>query len=199
MPCVPAISPGSTPAGPSASSRSLASRGHCVRRPYRFGKLLADFTPPVKSFLSYEDASAFAAGRDPPSTSSDKPIRFYGVAVGRKPGVYTDWPKAQEAIKGWKGPKYKKFDTRADAEAFVRTYSTAAAALAERDGDGIAQFDEPPAKKAKTSTKPVLSRSNVMVVYTDGSSLGNGRSGACAGVGVYFGPADPRFEPGPSF
>ncbi|XPS67853.1 Ribonuclease H [Ascochyta lentis] len=31
-----------------------------------------------------------------------------------------------------------------------------------------------------------------VVVYTDGSSLGNGRTGAVAGVGVYFGPNDKR-------
>jgi len=31
------------------------------------------------------------------------------------------------------------------------------------------------------------------VVYTDGSSLGNGANGARAGVGVYWGPNDPRF------
>ena len=29
-------------------------------------------------------------------------------------------------------------------------------------------------------------------IYTDGSSLGNGKNGAFAGVGVYFGPCDNR-------
>ncbi|KAL2263585.1 hypothetical protein VTK26DRAFT_6052 [Humicola hyalothermophila] len=145
-----------------------------------------------KSFLSYEDASAFAAGRDPPSASNEKPIRYYGVAVGRKPGVYTDWAKAQEAIVGWKGPKYKKFDTLAEAEAFVRNYHAATATAAGRGSDGTGQTEEPPTKKAKTSAKPPSSRSDVMVVYTDGSSLGNGKDGASAGVGVYFGPSDPR-------
>lgn len=32
-----------------------------------------------------------------------------------------------------------------------------------------------------------------MVVHTDGGSRGNGKVGARAGVGVYFGPKDPRF------
>ena len=31
-----------------------------------------------------------------------------------------------------------------------------------------------------------------LVIYTDGAALGNGRSGATAGVGVYFGPLDTR-------
>jgi ribonuclease HI len=32
-----------------------------------------------------------------------------------------------------------------------------------------------------------------IVIYTDGSALGNGKVGAVAGVGVYFGNEDPRF------
>ncbi|KAI9230643.1 MAG: ribonuclease H-like domain-containing protein, partial [Piptocephalis tieghemiana] len=31
-----------------------------------------------------------------------------------------------------------------------------------------------------------------LVVYTDGCALGNGREGARAGIGVWFGPNDPR-------
>jgi ribonuclease HI len=167
---------------------------------------------PVKSFLSYEDASAFAAGRNPPSTANDKPDRFYGVAVGRKPGVYTEWSAVQAAIIGWKGPKYRKFDTRAEAEAFVRSWSAVAKAAKpvapapasdddeddddddddeedDEDADGI---EEPPAKRAKQGGNSD-GRNGVLVVYTDGSSLGNGRAGAAAGVGVYFGFSDPRF------
>lgn len=109
--------------------------------------------------------------------------------------MYTDWPKAQEAIIGWKGPKYKKFDTRAEAEAFVRSHGTGATVtgMLEPDSDEAEAPQEPPAKKAKRNTKAALSRGNVVVVYTDGSSLGNGRLGAAAGVGVYFGESDARF------
>ncbi|KAL2143062.1 hypothetical protein VTI28DRAFT_402 [Corynascus sepedonium] len=150
-----------------------------------------------KSFLDYEDASAFAAGRDPPSANSErKPPRFYGVAVGRKPGVYTEWPAAQEAIVGWKGPKYKKFDTRAEAEAFVRSYSASGRPVAstapETEKNMVDSTEEPLTKKPRTSTMPRSVRNGVLVIYTDGSSLGNGRLGAAAGVGVYFGPGDPR-------
>jgi len=158
----------------------------------------ANRNPSVKSFLDYEDASAFAAGRDPPSANSErKPPRFYGVAVGRKPGVYTEWPAAQEAIVGWKGPKYKKFDTRAEAEAFVRSYSASGRPVAstapETEKNMVDSTEEPLTKKPRTSTMPRSVRNGVLVIYTDGSSLGNGRLGAAAGVGVYFGPGDPRF------
>lgn len=33
-------------------------------------------------------------------------------------------------------------------------------------------------------------------IYTDGSALGNGKTGAVAGVGVYFGPRDTRYALG---
>lgn len=152
----------------------------------------------VKSFLTYEDASAFAAGREPASAMDDtKPPRFYGVAVGRKPGVYTEWPAAQEAIIGWKGPKYKKFETRAEAEDFVRSFSGTSKAIVptvtgsdQDEPDGI---EEPLAKKRKTAKKVTKTPHGLVIVYTDGSSLGNGRVGAAAGVGVYFGDNDPRF------
>jgi ribonuclease HI len=111
--------------------------------------------------------------------------------------VYTEWSAAQEAIVGWKGPKFKKFDTRAEAEAFVRSFAGAAKPTASTvlaaDQDGLDGVEEPPAKKTKTTNKVPNARNGVVVVYTDGSSLGNGRVGATAGVGVYFGAGDPRF------
>lgn len=38
---------------------------------------------------------------------------------GIKPGVYLDWPSAQAQIRGVSNPRHKKFNTRAEAEAFV--------------------------------------------------------------------------------
>ncbi|KAL1839989.1 hypothetical protein VTJ49DRAFT_952 [Mycothermus thermophilus] len=141
-----------------------------------------------KSFVNYEDAAAFVDGRSPPSGAADnKPPRFYGVAVGREPGVYTEWSKVQEAVKGWKGPKYRKFDTRQEAEEFVRTGKVPV--VTATDGDTV---EESPAKKTKTTPNASAKRNPVVVVYTDGSSRGNGKVGAAAGVGVYFGPNDPR-------
>ena len=48
------------------------------------------------------------------------------------------------------------------------------------------------AEKLKTKMQNVNRKDDMMVIYTDGSSLSNGQAGARAGVGVYFGPADPR-------
>jgi ribonuclease HI len=101
------------------------------------------------------------------------------VARGRDPGIYTDWESAAEAIKGWKGPKYKRFDTRQEAAEFIRTHGNVATEELVGDKGGKAKLKDD-------------SEADVHPIYTDGSSLANGRAGAVAGVGVYFGPGDKR-------
>ncbi|KAI6352591.1 hypothetical protein MCOR25_009376 [Pyricularia grisea] len=184
------------PAGPSSSV-------------FQFSDL--DITPLLidKSFLTLAEAEAFVAGQNP-GGNSDKSEKYYAVAIGNRPGVYTDWNEAQRAYTGVKGPKYKKFSTRAEAEEFMRVFgprtqkSTAPVSEAEEDeedeededGDEGAEedssevdlddFDEPPAKKAKTAPDGMTE------VYTDGSSMGNGKKNSAAGIGVFFGVGDPR-------
>jgi ribonuclease HI len=111
--------------------------------------------------------------------------------VGRKPGVYENWEEASEQIKDVKGPKYKKFATRAEAEAFVASGGKITAATAAKKGD----TEEKPAKKAKTSASegPKLKADGLLKVWTDGAARGNGQKGAQAGVGVFFGVNDPRY------
>ncbi|KAK0669266.1 putative ribonuclease [Cercophora samala] len=46
----------------------------------------------------------------------------------------------------------------------------------------------PPAKRPRPNPDP----GELTVVYTDGAAPGNGKSHATAGIGVYFGPGDPR-------
>lgn len=57
------------------------------------------------------------------------------------PGVYLDWTSAQEQIQGVKGPKYKKFNTKAEAEAFV--------AQGRNKNGSLAGVQVPPEKKHK--------------------------------------------------
>ena len=90
-----------------------------------FTNPLLPFT--VQAFPSSSQAEAFISGRSTEAEGADsqtnnkaaKPSKYYAVRVGRRPGVYTDWPTAQAQIKGWKGPKHRRFDTRAEAEEYV--------------------------------------------------------------------------------
>ena len=76
-----------------------------------------------KSFTSFADAESFLAGIDPsldPNSSSFVQTKFYGVQRGRVPGVYTNWPSAQQQIVGFTRPRHRGFATRAEAETFVK-------------------------------------------------------------------------------
>jgi ribonuclease HI len=127
-----------------------------------------------------QEAKDFAAGKISATAPKPQGDKFYGVAVGHVPGVYEDWAVAAEQIKDVKGPKYRKFSTREEAEEFVRSGGKSS---------GVAAA--PPTKKVKTSQSSATDRS--VHAYTDGSSRGNGRRGALAGVGVFFGDGDSRY------
>jgi ribonuclease HI len=132
---------------------------------------------------------------------ADEPDKFYAVAVGEPTGIFTDWSEAQKATTGVKGPKYKRFSTRAEAVAYIRQFGSREAieALGEKvEPVEKVEVEEklftiqkftPILKDSEADTKP---RENVLDIYTDGSSLANGRKGARAGLGVYFGENDPR-------
>lgn len=193
-----------------------------------------------KSFPTLSEANSFLT--DTPVTASGSTSRFYGVQRGRQPGVYTDWSVAQDQIKGFRAPKYRKFSTWADADAFVRQgreeengvagvvvskesqipkvpgmtdtplkdelgneYPAGTGPLPPGAEDG---FDpnilldpatgrmvyKTPQQKAATKLQPKAGSANMLRIYTDGSSLGNGKTVAKAGVGVYFGPGDDRYD-----
>jgi ribonuclease HI len=149
------------------------------------------------------DAKDFVAGKNPPNsaaankTSTKKDAgKFYAVARGIKPGIYTDWETASVAISGAKGPKYKKFATMDDAKAFMNEWKQADINVfrtPEQEDD-----EQPPAKKTKTAASggdnPGNLDMDVIKIFTDGSCLGNGIHGATAGVGVYFGRGDSRYN-----
>ncbi len=167
----------------------------------------------VKSFITPQDAALFVSGKDPTPKDTGPPTRFYAVAIGLKPGVYTDWAEAQRAFVGSKGPKYKKFPTREEAESFVRQFAPAGTtrqAFEEEDDDDDEEEEDdddddeeeeevesPPSKKARVSSRAggssiVNKDADLLNVWTDGSSLGNGKIGSRAGVGVFFGHGDKR-------
>ena len=76
-----------------------------------------------KSFATQAEAEAFMNNTDG-STGGGRngakgESKYYGVQVGRNPGVYETWPEVLQQITGWRAPKHKVFKTRAEAELFV--------------------------------------------------------------------------------
>ncbi|KAI0392690.1 ribonuclease H-like protein [Xylariaceae sp. FL0594] len=149
-------------------------------------------------FLSREDAEAFVAGKKT-SVAADSEEKFYAIAVGREPGIYTDWDEASLAIKGWKAPKYKKFATREEAVEFIRAHGNeeTLTSLTKKGAEPAAKKLKKTQARREPSDGLVIQGnspedSETLQVFTDGSSLSNGRAGATAGVGVFFGVGDER-------
>jgi Caulimovirus viroplasmin len=44
---------------------------------------------------------------------------FWAVAKGRVEGIYTTWPEAHAQVNGFSGNVHKKFETLAEARAFI--------------------------------------------------------------------------------
>nr|POE93059.1 ribonuclease h [Quercus suber] len=218
-----------------------------------------------KSFSTLTEAQAFV--RD--DSISDrgggvgKTPKWYGVRSGRVPGVYTTWQEVLEQITGWKLPKHKVFKTRIEAERYVADgpHSQTNGSGDDYGDGGTLESIEPadeihPAKKVKsgkgrksqtvkdenghddqldygayepgeapflpdmldgfdtsilldqdtnglrykTGNELIATKYQAMnpvrnvplKIWTDGSTLANGQSGAVAGVGVFFGPLDGR-------
>ncbi|KAK8877298.1 hypothetical protein PGQ11_002244 [Apiospora arundinis] len=45
--------------------------------------------------------------------------KYYAVAVGRKPGVYTSWPECESQVKGFSGHKFMGFPSHKEAQKFI--------------------------------------------------------------------------------
>ncbi|TGO67933.1 hypothetical protein BOTNAR_0033g00310 [Botryotinia narcissicola] len=145
-----------------------------------------------KSFSTQSDAEAFVAGKNPAKPS--KGDKFYAVAVGHETGVYEEWADAKKQIDGVKGPKYKKFATREEAEEFVReggktNKKVKTGAGKEESGKKLVKGKDKVTVEEKSQE---FVKGDTIKVWTDGSSRGNGKVGAVAGYGVFFGDGDDR-------
>ncbi|NOY68789.1 MAG: ribonuclease HI [Deltaproteobacteria bacterium] len=107
-----------------------------------------------------------------------KKKKFYAVAKGRRPGIYTDWfgpGGAYDQVKGFAGAVYKGFFTRGEAEIFcknppVRKWQKASPP--KQTG-----LDKPPA--AHVDGAPDTGE---VIMYTDGCALNNPGPGGYGSV-----------------
>ncbi|TEA22688.1 Ribonuclease H1 [Colletotrichum sidae] len=141
-----------------------------------------------KSFTTYKDAEIFAAGGNPSGggkSSKPKATRYYAVASAKRTGIFTNWDDISDAIIGTKGPKYKKFETLHEAFAYMKQWGEPNVVAKARAQWGKYLGGE-------TSSSDADPPVDFLEIYTDGSSLGNGKANSRAGVGVWFGPGDER-------
>ncbi|KAG0054439.1 hypothetical protein BGZ83_011233 [Gryganskiella cystojenkinii] len=133
--------------------------------------------------------------------------------VGAKFKKFETQKEAEEYVRN--GPKqYPKPGTSTHAQANSKPYAAAAAGAALRNAGGAnssssSNKDNNKQAGTVTTSRPTgatttskdnirisngvrMTSSDTLVIYTDGSSLGNGQQGCQAGVGVFFGVNDPR-------
>ncbi|KAI5452026.1 hypothetical protein NCC49_001322 [Naganishia albida] len=130
---------------------------------------------------------------------------YFAVKCGLKPGVYDNWADAERMVKGVQGAVYKRFPTRVAAEDFINgseTEPSRNSQLSETSRPTPSHARKPtPLSTNISSADPELDQhrelarsqgftiangSGALVVYTDGSSRGNGQRGAAAGSGIWW-------------
>jgi ribonuclease HI len=97
------------------------------------------------------------------------------------------WPDPLQAAK----PRSAKRGREA-AEERGSAPADPALVVLEREADQEAAAVEALAGDALSSLVPPAEEPGLFRVYTDGSCVGNGKAGCFAGIGVFYGPGDPR-------
>ncbi|MBN2298310.1 MAG: ribonuclease HI [Deltaproteobacteria bacterium] len=105
--------------------------------------------------------------------------KYYAVATGHKPGIYTEWfgpDGAQVQIVGFTGARYKGFASREEAEGWLENSKTAGRR-----------------KTSRISDVPRVSENleGYVIIYTDGGSINNPGPG---GYGIVIIEGDKRLE-----
>lgn len=101
-------------------------------------------------------------------------MAFYAVANGRTIGIFLNWNDCNHSIKGYKHALYKKFDTKEEADNFIKV------------NEKIYHTNNNTPKHKYVVFNPDY------YVYTDGACYNNGRANALSGIGIFFGINDNR-------
>lgn len=113
-------------------------------------------------------------------------MTFYAVANGRNIGIFLNWNDCNNSVKGYKNALYKKFDTKEEADNFIK-------ANEKNIDDTNNKIQNQNHNNIIMSTKDddIILNSDYYV-YTDGACSNNGRDNALAGIGIFFGINDNR-------
>lgn len=103
--------------------------------------------------------------------------KFYAVAKGVRPGIYTNWPEAKAQIDGFAGAVYKGFATYKEAEEWLKKPIL-------RPASANSGSERP---KVPTCSDPLKNDAEGVTIYTDGGASGNPGPGGYGVVQVYKG------------
>ncbi|KAF8956085.1 ribonuclease H-like domain-containing protein, partial [Flammula alnicola] len=117
---------------------------------------------------------------------------YYAVKKGRNIGVFNTWNECEAQTKGFRDAKYKKFQTLSDAQRFLSDNPSSETMESVASSSTATVGTNNTKGKKRTFGREVEDVSSWDVVYSDGACKGNGKLGSIAGVGVWWGPNDPR-------
>lgn len=111
--------------------------------------------------------------------------KYYGVKVGKTPGVYLTWEKCKSQVDGYSGAVYKSFPTLAEAEEFVGVHGAMAAPDSVELGFSECGAAEPEFRPGETA-EPEFPPGEA-VAYVDGSYNAATGEYSCGLVFLYGG------------
>lgn len=115
--------------------------------------------------------------------------KYYAVAAGRSPGIYTTWAACSTQVSGFSGSVYKSFNTETEASRFI---SQKTSSSTSRTITGVSKkINRSSLQKSSVSTV-VENDDSCITIYTDGACKSNGHANALAGCGVFYGINDSR-------
>jgi ribonuclease HI len=123
--------------------------------------------------------------------------KFYGVRKGRKPGLYTTWAECLKQTHQFPNAQFKSFSTLDEAESYLNTSPSKSTNHGIISSTQVSKFEalvctEQLMNNPPTGTTVLENGEEILHVYCDGACQANGKSGAKAGIGIWFGPNDDR-------
>ncbi|KSQ21631.1 hypothetical protein APB26_32115 [Pseudomonas aeruginosa] len=114
--------------------------------------------------------------------------KFYVVWRGRKTGIFTDWASCERQTKGFKGAKFKSFESLAEAEQAYNSPPAQPAPAKRPPQPKSSASNQPTAKPPKPTATPTapapLQMPADLCIYADGACQGNpGPAGS--GLAIY--------------
>ncbi|KAI9284789.1 hypothetical protein BC943DRAFT_51650 [Umbelopsis sp. AD052] len=123
--------------------------------------------------------------------------------------IYNCRSECEKQVIGYPKSKYKKFLTKPEADEFLSatesegssstsrqpaTTTTVTGTFKGTSRDTIIGVDQSKTKINTEFEEKVALKDDTMTAFTDGAASGNGTKRAHAGIGVYWGPNDKRYE-----
>ena len=103
--------------------------------------------------------------------------KYYAVQKGRDIGIFENWNECQKSISGFPGNKFKSFNTKKEAEEYLKEEKVMKVNEANQKENEKENSNNKNISNKKQKYDDVKEIGSSITVYTDGSCFGNGFKG----------------------